>query len=134
MAATGYGETVDRLLEERIAKNDAAFRDANERIGAAAGLYGLESPIPFVCECADPACTEIVTLPLEEYEEIRKDSRRFINVPGHEAAAKGAAVVVTERDGYVIVEKVGHAGEVAESLDERTPAEGLEQTAGHEDR
>lgn len=119
-------------MEERIARNDVAFREANERIGAAAGLYDLHTPIPFICECADPTCTEIVTLKLEEYEEIRADSRRFLNIPGHEKAAQGAAVVVTERDGYVIVEKVGHAGEVAEALDERDADDELGRAAGRE--
>jgi hypothetical protein len=72
---------MDRLMEERIAKNDATFRDANERIGAAAGAYGSDIPIPFICECADPACSEIVLLELGQYEEIRADSRHFLNAP-----------------------------------------------------
>ena len=69
---------------------------------------------------------------LEQYEEIRADSRRFLNIPGHEKAAQGAAVVVTERDGYVIVEKVGHAGDVAEALDERNADDELERAAARE--
>jgi hypothetical protein len=109
------------LMAERIARNQATFRDANERIGAAAGVYEVETPVPFICECADPTCSEIVRLLLVQYEEIRSDPRRFLNVPGHQAAAQGAAVVVEERDGYTIVEKVGLAGEIAEALDERTP-------------
>jgi hypothetical protein len=124
---------MDRLTEKRIARNDATFREANEQIGAAAGIYGIEEAVPFICECADPACSEIVLLELRQYEEIRADSRHFFNVPGHEAAAHGAAVVVEKRDGYVIVEKVGHAGEVAEALDERRAVEGQGQTAASEE-
>lgn len=123
---------MDRLIEERVALNDAAFRDANERIGAAAGVYDVQTPIPFICECADPNCTEVVTLDLDQYEEIRADSRRFFNIPGHEAASQGAAVVVTERDGYVIVEKTGRAGDVAEALDDRNTEEGREEEAARE--
>lgn len=124
---------MNRLTEKRIARNNATFRDANERIGVAAGTYGVEMAVPFICECADPACSEIVPLELEQYDQIRADSRRFLNVPGHEAAAQGAAVVVEKGDGYVIVEKVGHAGAVVEALDERTAAGKDEQTAASDE-
>jgi hypothetical protein len=120
---------MDRLIEKRIARNNATFREANERIGVVAGIYGVEGAVPFICECEDPACSEIVPLELGQYEEIRADSRRFLNVPGHEAAAQGAAVVVERREGYVIVEKVGHAGDVAEALDKRKAVEEHGQNA-----
>jgi hypothetical protein len=111
---------VDGLSEERIARNNATFRDANEHIGVAAGVFGIDSPVPFICECADARCSEIVRLTLEQYEEVRADSRHFLKVPGHEDAAEGTARIVAERDGYVIVEKVGLAGDIAEALDERS--------------
>ena len=41
-------------------------------------------------------------------------------------------MVVAERDGYVIVEKTGHAAEIAQALDERNPREGLERSAADE--
>jgi hypothetical protein len=125
-------QEVDRLMEERIARNQATFRTANERIGAAAGVYEVATPVPFICECADPTCSEIVRLELDQYEEIRSNTRRFFSVPGHETAAQGVSVVVEERSGYVIVEKLGHAGEVAEALDEREAAEGLGHAASEE--
>jgi hypothetical protein len=108
---------VDALIEERIARNNATFRDANEHIGAAAGAYGIDSPVPFICECADARCSAIVRLTLEQYEEVRADSRHFLNVPGHEDAAE----IVAVRDGYVIVEKLGRAGDIVDALDERSP-------------
>lgn len=112
---------VDLLTEERIARNNATFRDANEHIGAAAGAYGIDAPVPFICECSDGRCSEIVRLTLEQYEEVRADSRHFLNVPGHQDVAEGAAELVAERDGYVIVEKLGRGGDIAEALDERSP-------------
>ena len=112
---------MDGLREERIARNNATFRDANEHIGAAAGAYGIDSPVPFICECADGRCSEIVRLTLEQYEEVRADSRHFLNVPGHQDVAEGAAEIVAERDGYVIVEKLGRGGDIAEALDGRSP-------------
>jgi hypothetical protein len=123
---------MERLMEERIARNQATFRAANERTGAAVGVYDIASPVPFICECADPSCTEVVRLELDQYEEIRSDSRRFLNVPGHQTVAQGVSVIVEERNGYVIVEKMGHAGEIAEALDERDAAEDLAQAACEE--
>jgi hypothetical protein len=112
---------VEEVQEERIATNNATFREANERISAAAGSYGIETPIPFICECSDPSCSGIIRLTLEEYEEVRANSRHFVNIPGHEAASMGMAVVVEQRDGYSIVEKIGRAAEIVDALDERRP-------------
>lgn len=114
----------DELTQERVARNDARFREANESIEAMAEALDTDvSRIPFLCECADRSCTEIVRMSLEEYEEVRSDSRHFLNVPGHEVAAQGAAAVVSEHDSYVIVRKLAHAGDVVERLDDRN-AEG----------
>jgi cobalamin biosynthesis protein CbiG len=41
-----------------------------------------------------------------------------LKVPSHIRAAKGAVAVVEDHGSYVIVEKLGHAGEVAEALAE----------------
>ena len=107
----------DRLTQERVARNEALFRDANERIKTFAAKFELrEDSVPFICECADRRCQEIVRLRLDDYENIRSNPRWFINVPGHQVAALGAATVVETHNEYVVVEKVGHAGEVAEQL------------------
>src|SRR5205823_14851784 len=53
------GDTALAMDAERIARNDATFRQANEEIERAAEPLGIE-PIPFLCECADERCTEIV--------------------------------------------------------------------------
>ena len=44
------------MVGERIGRNDAIFRDANEGISDAAEEFGLDANVPFVCECADEAC------------------------------------------------------------------------------
>jgi hypothetical protein len=66
---------------ERVARNDAAFRDANERIAPAARAAEV-SRVPFICECADRECSEIVRLTLDEYERIRVNTRWFLNAHG----------------------------------------------------
>jgi hypothetical protein len=109
----------DRLTQERIAQNDARFRSANEAIEEAAEKYAVDDvPIPFLCECADISCREIVRMGLESYEEVRSDGRAFFSAPGHEDAIE-VTEVIAERDGYTIVRKTGHAGEIAQRLDPR---------------
>jgi hypothetical protein len=109
----------DRLTEERVAKNDAMFRDANKQIAAVAAQQEITEPaLPFLCECADVGCTEIVKLRLAEYRELRSNPRWFVNTPAHQEGSQSA--LVARRDGYVIVEKQGHAGDVAAEL-ARTP-------------
>lgn len=110
---------MDDVTEERIARNDAAFRSANERIETTAVRARMDGQLPFICECANRACTEIVFLSVVEYESVREDSRHFFNVPGHEAADQGVGAVVEHHAGYVVYEKRGLAGRVAERLDER---------------
>ena len=112
-------DTPDEFTQERIARNDATFREANERIRESAEEYEIGDDVPFFCECADPECREIAQLSLAEYEAVRSAPRRFINLPDHEVNARGAVVVVSRNDRYVVVEKIERAGEVSEDLDER---------------
>jgi hypothetical protein len=107
------------LSAERVAKNDMAFRDANEGIGQAAAEHGIAERVPFICECADPGCTQILQLSLAEYEMIRMNPRRFLHAVGHHTGEH--EMVVEEKPGYAIVEKVGRAGEVVEEIDADVP-------------
>jgi hypothetical protein len=113
---------MDERTQEKIARNDATFREANERIAASADEYRLPDRVPFLCECADTSCTEIVRLSLDEYEAVRSDPTHFFNAPGHDAAAGAAAMVIERHDGYVVVEKLGRAADVADQLDPRQQA------------
>ncbi len=109
------------MTQERIALNQSTFREANERIEAAADKMALVGPVPFICECAERSCMEIVQLTLEVYEAVRQFPRRFFTAPGHQeiAVEAHAAVVIEKTSGYVIVEKIGEAGEVAEEQYEK---------------
>ena len=107
---------MDRLTQQRIAENDSRFRDANERIREVAEQHGVQMAVPFICECAEPTCVEIVRLELHEYRSIRANPRWFLTVPGHDGEAGRAGRTVSEHDGYVVIEKLGHAGEVTEEL------------------
>jgi hypothetical protein len=100
------------LWEERAARNEVVFRRVNEEV---AGLG--EPPRPdqlgsFLCECADTACVERVEVTGAVYEAVRAHPRRFLVRPGH--VHEELERVVEEHDTYVVVEKVGDAGAVAE--------------------
>jgi hypothetical protein len=104
--------------EERKARNDATFRRANEQIRAAVEEHDPPFEyLPFICECAEESCTEIVRVRLEEYRAVREHPRRFIVRDGHEEQ-DGAVAIVEQATGYVVVEKTGRAGEIAEQLAE----------------
>jgi hypothetical protein len=113
----------DRLdpVAERVARNDAAFRDSNERVVGLAQSFrdDLEAPLPVLCECADVSCTEVVQLTLREYESVRQVPTWFINAPGHHRNGRGWVSVVATCEGYEVVEKVGDAAEIAIELDPR---------------
>ncbi|MDX6447815.1 MAG: hypothetical protein QOD08_278 [Gaiellaceae bacterium] len=104
---------------ERVARNDATFREANEHIAERADAYGVDGLIPFICECAEETCTEIVRLTPDEYAHVRSDGAHFLNEHGHVASAGPHAHVVEEHERYTIVEKVGRAGEIVRELDPR---------------
>jgi hypothetical protein len=112
-------------IAERVARNQATFRDANERIEQAAdGMVDLADPLPFICECARRNCTELTRLTREEYEGVRKDARQFFVARGHEICEVDGVVVATmvdRRERYTVLRKVGEAGQVAEDLDPRGP-------------
>ncbi len=105
---------------ERIAKNEASFRDINERLSQ--GLRQVpHNPelLEFICECGNQTCEQHVRLSLVEYEHIRADSRRFAIVPGH--IIPGAERLVASHDRFDVVEKLGEAIELTDATDQRTP-------------
>lgn len=98
--------------QRRAASNEATIRDVNEGIERGQWPGDEETPVGFRCECARLGCNRLVELTVREYEEIRSHPRRFVVLPGHELT--DVETVVATRPGYVIVEKLDQAGEVAE--------------------
>ena len=118
-------------VAERVALNDATFRAANESIADAADSIGVEGLLPFICECADTRCTSLLRLTRTEYEAVRADPTRFINVAGHERSAQGWASVVESHERYTVVEKLGEAADVVAETDPRSAAPVAETTDLH---
>jgi hypothetical protein len=102
--------------EERAARNEVLFRDANEKLGQKRQELDIDGRTPFLCECADPECVELIRLSLEQYERVRGHASWFVLTAGHD---EPDAEQVEDHGDYVIVEKVGVARRIAEEEDPR---------------
>jgi hypothetical protein len=101
--------------DQRLAQNEAAFRDLNERT---AQHLGKGESFFFICECSQKDCEGGFFVSGEEYERIRLAPSRFALIPGHERLDIERVVQGFGR--YSIAEKLGHALEEAERLDPRS--------------
>ena len=104
--------------DERIGKNEAVSRDINEGIEAAMSSLSPEGYARMVCECGRPTCERRIAISVSEYEDARRDARRFVIAKDHVIPDVERVVAETER--YAVVEKTdGTSAEVAESSDPR---------------
>jgi hypothetical protein len=94
------------------ARNEVAFRDANEDIRAILDGHGVDATaVPFLCECGDPACRELIRVPLDKYGEVRESPRLFLYAARH---GRRDGRTIEAHDGYLVIEKTGIAAEIAE--------------------
>jgi hypothetical protein len=104
--------------ERRIGKNEAVFREVNERIERFAESQAGDEELEILCECRDESCAERIELTLPEYERVRQDSRLFFIRRGH--GVPEVEEVVEENDNYEVVRKrEGPAADVARERDPR---------------
>jgi hypothetical protein len=101
----------------RIGENESRSRKVNEGIDAGRGLADVSERLPFVCECGQLGCTEVVELAIGDYERVRRSGRRFVVVRDH--VDTEIERVVEDAGSYVVVEKVGTAADAAEANDPR---------------
>jgi hypothetical protein len=103
---------------EQAAKNEATFRSVNERLQEKADELELgDRQTPFLCECEDERCTEVLLLRRSDYEDVRAHPRRFIVAPGHQ---DGDDQLIQNGAGFAVIEKHGKEGELVERQDPRT--------------
>jgi hypothetical protein len=105
--------------EQRIGENEILFREVNERlVGLNEALGVSPDRLEFLCECGWAACTEKVTLSLQEYERVRRHAELFVLFPGHEETDVEEVVERNER--FAIVRKrVGEPRRLAVEHDPR---------------
>lgn len=105
------------MNDAEIARTESAFRELNEAIARTAAKFEADET-ELICECADPACTDHMTVELDDYEEVRAKATRFLLVPGH--AQPHVEEVVESTPEFDVVDKTAPvAAEVARALDPR---------------
>ena len=107
---------MDELRKERLAINEALFRNVNEAIRKGTPEGG--ATIGIRCECATLGCNRIFDVPLEVYEATRAHPRRFLLLEGHDVPE--VENVVAEHPGFAVVEKRAETGDIAEVTDPRS--------------
>lgn len=111
----------DAVARDRIARNEALFRQVNERVKDVTDAFADldRSPVDFVCECGNQDCTQPVSLTLAEYEQVRSVPTHFVVVPDH--VIRAVEVVVRSGEGYAVVEKLPSEASIAHETDPRSP-------------
>ena len=102
---------------QRLARNQALFREVNERINEIKPTVGFTE---LVCECSDPSCTQSLAVRAVEYEAVRSNPRRFLIAHGH--VQPEVELVAEDNERFLVVEKTVETGFMAET-DPRTPEE-----------
>jgi hypothetical protein len=100
---------------EEHTHNEILFREVNERIVDVADPSHPEDDVVVLCECGQPDCLLQIDVPASMYAEVRAHGARFLIAPGH--MTEDIERVVQREDAYLVVEKVGRAGRVAEEQD-----------------
>jgi hypothetical protein len=109
--------------EERLAGNEALFREVNERVADVAEHFiqveTHSDPVEFNCECGSADCTQQMAMTVHEYEAVRAAPTRFAVVPGHQVPE--IERVIDRYPNYLIVEKQDDdATKVARETDPRS--------------
>lgn len=94
-------------IDPRLAENQRRFRLANEQIDRARIELAFDGgAVPFLCECPDRSCTEVMALTPDEYAHARDGDDRYILLPGHIPDGED---VVERNERYVVTTKAGAA-------------------------
>jgi uncharacterized protein YifE (UPF0438 family) len=91
--------------EDRIVKNEALFREVNERIEEMKS--GERQSFEIVCECGDRECHQTFEVSFNDYTRVRNQPTHFFVLPGHEV--QDVETVIERTTDFDVVEK--HVGE-----------------------
>lgn len=98
------GDGLDRSELAKSRENEERFAAANAQISQKAeSLQMNDVLVPFLCECSDRGCTQIMRLSLVDYRAARAQTGAFILLADHDDAS--VERVVDQTDGYLLVEK-----------------------------
>lgn len=110
--------------QQRLARNEALFREINEHVLELAATHGdsahgdSDHVYDFYCECSNADCTFRVSMTIRDYETVRAHGDRFVILPDHDLPE--IERVVERRETWWVVEKGGEPGELVQELDPRS--------------
>jgi hypothetical protein len=105
--------------ETRAGRNQALFREVNERLSEVAEHSRSDFPPDrFICECAQDDCFETIEVSLGEYEAVRENPRRFFVASNDDHVIPEIEQVLEQNERFWVVEKFGQSAAVAEKLAE----------------
>ena len=121
-------ETVETALSrrasvwhEREVRNQALFREVNERIEQLPKGLDPKGYDRFFCECGNPECTQQIALTRAEYQRVREHSSRFVIARNHENPETES--VIEENERFAVVEHyAGGASQIARETNPRSQA------------
>ena len=108
---------MDELRKERLAINEALFRNVNEGIRRGRRDPAGAATLAIRCECGTLGCNRLFDVPLAVYEAVRAHPQRFLLLEGHDVPEVEA--VVEHHPGFDVVQKLGATGDIADATDPR---------------
>ena len=96
---------------KELVRTEILFREVNEHIVELTDAGQTGEPVILLCECGRPDCLVQIEVTAAVYAAVREHATYFIVLPGH--VAPEIERVVHREDRYLVVEKVGSAGELA---------------------
>lgn len=120
---------MDQRARDQLAKNEALFREVNERVKEIERSHNMPTADrwDFLCECGNATCMERVPLTVAQYERVRSDPAQFDVVPGHEVP--DVEVVVRATDEYAVIRKTRGEERIAPRDRPESGIEGLADAA-----
>ena len=116
---------------EKEARNQALFREVNERIEHVGQSFATDGQTSFLCECGNREFTQTIDLSRSEYERVRAHASRFVVALNHENPEVES--VVEQNSRFAIVETyAGAASRIARESDPRSQ-QATRRQAGHRD-
>jgi hypothetical protein len=104
---------------EQDARNQALFRELNEKIELLSEKPRSGDHDRLVCECGNSECVQQIELTRAEYEDVRAHASRFIVALNHENPETES--IVEQNGRYAVVETyAGAASQIARETDPRS--------------
>jgi len=101
------------------ARNQALFREVNEKIEQLPERRGLDALDQLICECGNSECSQRIELTRAEYERVRGYASRFVVALNHENPETESIVEQNER--FAVVETyAGASSRIARETDPRS--------------